>query len=101
MGTEYRAVVVVGLPYSELNTKVSNLDDEMEDCGELDRVSPYFDAPNEGCVIGFVACQSPDYGAVIIDDKDDLSGLIFKAEERWESRFPGVKPKLYLMPYGW
>lgn len=111
MGTEYRARIVVGLPFEELETVLHHTHPELEfdahdhihslvDDDLVFATSPYFDAPVEDSVIGFMAEQSDDYSAHEIE-LVDVAVKIGSAKVKWEEVFPGIEPKVYLTPYGW
>lgn len=59
MSVEYGAVIVLGLPYHELENPKKVVDLVYED--ELSRVGPYYDADAEDCVYGVILAESDDY----------------------------------------
>lgn len=99
MGIEYRAVIVVGVPYEDLLPHVEGLDDLLDD-GNLPAYSPYFDADRDNCVVGFVACQSDDYCWAMLTEAQ-ISECITMARKKWDAMFPNIMPSILLMPYGW
>lgn len=99
MGIEYRAVIVVGLPYDDLETRVDDLP-TLIDGGNVAAYSPYFDAPYHHCVIGFGAMRSDDYSYERITQQQ-ITESILVATNTWQEMFPGITPSIYLMPHGW
>lgn len=99
MGVEYRAVIVVGVPYDDLSPHVEELDD-LIDNGDLGVYSPYYDADRDSSVVGFVACQSDDYGWETLTEKNIADGIA-AARKKWDTHFPNIMPSILLMPYGW
>lgn len=94
MGVEYRAAIVVGLPYDELPKDTR---DELLDREELDAFSPYFDAPHEHCLCGFPIQETDDYQFAEMDfSLDGVDELRIKFKT-----LTGLTPKTYLTPYGW
>ena len=94
MGIYYQAVIFYGLPYEELEGSVENLE-EMTDNGEVDTVSPYYDAPQDEGLVGFMVEASPDYGWTEI-----YKGNYFEeAKRRFEEVF-GRPGKLYISTHG-
>ncbi len=62
MGMSYSAVVIVGLPYEDIEDtdKVAALLDALLDDCVLDEVTPYYDGGVDK-VVGLIACQSGSY----------------------------------------
>lgn len=99
MGIEYRAVIVVGVPYEDLLPHVEGLDDLIDE-GTIDAYSPYFDADRDDWVVGFLACQSGDYTWKMLTEADIADG-VSTARKKWDAIFPNIMPSIFLMPYGW
>lgn len=99
MGVEYRAVIAVGVPYKELEPYVEGLVDLLEE-GTLRSISPYFDAPYEDSVVGFIALQSDDYSWQLTTETS-IQENIRQARVKWDAMFPNILPSVVLMPYGW
>ena len=95
MGVEYRAVVLVGVPWRDVPDDV--LDRLYEDYDEFSVISPYCDAVNEDCLVGIVVCQTGDYSYGQLDlDRLEVAKAFKSVKEQL-----GVEGKLYLSPYGW
>lgn len=78
MSVEYDAVIVLGLPYHELENPRKVVDLVYKD--ELSRVGPYFDADTEDCTYGVILAWSGDYSWKELE----LSAVeIAKAHERF------------------
>ena len=93
MGVDYRACIVVGLPYEDLPSQVQQLiEDET-----LKSISPYFDAPVDDCLIGYIVEETDDYSAkelsLDLSVKTEALAITFKL-------ITGLDPKIYLSPYG-
>lgn len=111
MGVEYRAAIVVGLPYSDmgefLDEKCQPQGDEEDDrdprdvLEELDLawVSPYYDANLSDCVIGYAVDESGDYCETELNLKE-LETDVAKYKALFK-KTTGLDAKVYLMPYGW
>lgn len=99
MGVEYRAVIAVGAPYEDLKQYVEGLDELLDD-GTLSSISPYFDAPYEDSIVGFIALQSDDYSWQLTTETS-IQENIRRARVKWDSMFPNIMPSVVLMPYGW
>jgi len=78
MSVEYEAVVVLGLPYHELENPKKVVDLVYED--ELSRVDPYYDADAEDCVYGVILARSGDYS---LEELDLREAQIARAHERF------------------
>ena len=78
MSVEYGAVVVLGLPYHELENPKKVVGLVYED--ELSRVAPYYDADAEDCTYGVIIARPGDYSWKELE----LSAVeIAKAHERF------------------
>ena len=94
MGVEYRAVVLVGVPWRDVPDDV--LDRLYEDYDEFSVISPHYDADRADCLVGIVVCQTGDYDYA----QADLDRLkIAKAFKSVKEQL-GVEGKLYLSPHG-
>lgn len=78
MSVEYGAVIVLGLPYRELENPERVVDLVYED--ELSRVDPYYDADTEDCVYGVILAKSGDYSWKGLDLRE---AQITRAHERF------------------
>lgn len=72
------AVVVLGLPYRELENPRKVVD--LVYGGELSRVYPYYDADIEDCVYGVILARSGDYPWEELDLRE---AQITRAHERF------------------
>lgn len=94
MGVEYRAAIVVGLPYDKLPKETR---DDLIDNETLQSFSPYFDAGRDDCVFGFPLQETDDYQFAVMDySLEDILKLSAKFKA-----ITGLDAKTYLTPYGW
>ena len=103
MSVSYRADIVVGLPYTEmedfLHNRIDNGEDTYDIIESLDfKISgPYFDCPYEESLIGYVIDQTDDYSwKEFVLDKSLI-------EEMYDTFFAktGLYPKTYMTTIGW
>lgn len=93
MGIYYSGVIVVGLPFEDLCENSDEFYEKYE--GKLDRVSPYYDADNDACLIGIVYAVSKDYQFKEISDQ-----LVFEKNKTLFKEITGKDAKVYLGPWG-
>lgn len=101
MGIEYRAVMVLGLPYADFSTATQAQIDTEIDGGGIELVQPYFDAPREDSLVGIVLRHSGDYSWVCHEDNPIKIEEKHKAENKLIELFDGAEPKLYLSVQSW
>lgn len=65
MSIEYQAVLVVGLPFSEVKNA-----EELVDKGTFDLIQPYFDAPYEHCLVGVPTYYSGEFSYSVLGGED-------------------------------
>ena len=95
MGVEYRAVVVVGVPWQDVPEDVR--DRLEEDYEEFSLISPWFDAARADCLVGIIIDETGDYDYSQLDlDRSKVAKALKSVKEQL-----GVDGKLYLSPYGW
>lgn len=92
MGVEYKAKLLVGLPYDELKHFIDP-DLEPEDYG-LTYASPYFDSSRDEWVIGVTVASTEDFWYSEVDVNEHK-----KAFDRF-TKITGLVGKLYLSPHG-
>lgn len=93
MSISYDAVIVVGLPFNEVCEDSDEFYDKYED--KLDRISPYFDASNDDCLIGITYASSCDY-----QYKELASEFTMKANLALFKQITGKEGKVYLSVNG-
>lgn len=114
MGIYYSAEIVVGLPYDELEDHYNQIltvdkeevdeDDYNEGFYEwyeglgLSRISPYYDASNDDCLIGVTVLETSSYRYEEIDEST-LKNLIAEASVDFQQA-TGLQGKIYLTPHG-
>lgn len=86
------AVLLYGLPANEVAVDEGQFYEDIEVDG-LDRLSTYYDAPNEFCVIGVVIARAEE-GSIYLNDAE-LPNEIQKAKELFE-KFTGKEGRLIL-----
>lgn len=92
MGMSISGVLIVGLPFDEVCEDYEDFYENYEDVFE--RISPYYDADNSDCVIGFVVAQGY-YTFNEITDEDIAFIPSLKAAFKENT---GKDAKLYVMP---
>lgn len=94
MGIEYKAVVLVGVPWQDVPEDVR--DRLEEDFEEFSIISPYYDADRADCLVGIVVNQTRDYNYSQLDlDRSKVAKAFKSVKEQL-----GVDGKLYLSPHG-
>lgn len=91
MGVEYKAKLLVGLPYDELGDFLG--ENEPEDFG-LGYASPYFDSSRDEWIIGVSVASTEDFWYTEVDVSEHR-----KAFDKFE-KITGLIGKLYLSPHG-
>ena len=91
MGIDTSAVIVAGLPFGEFTDEDKR--DELIDSGELDVISPYYDADLEHCVIGLTVYITGCHRPQVIE-----STLVSVHHERDFFKLTGDTPRLYISP---
>lgn len=94
MGIYYSGVIVVGLPFEDLCQNSDEFYEKYE--GKLDRVSPYYDADNDACLIGIVYDVSKDYQFKELP----IEPLVFEKIKELFKSITGKDAKVYLGPWG-
>lgn len=92
MGMSISGVLVVGLPFDEVCEDSEDFYEKYEDVFE--RISPYYDADNSDCVVGFVVAKGY-YTFNEITDEDIAFIPSLKAAFKENT---GKEAKLYVMP---
>jgi len=96
MGVEYRAAIVVGLPYNDFSEDKHQLfEDET-----LEMFGPYFDAGWDDSLFGFSLVQSGDYSATEFVMSLELANKLATISAKFKD-ITGLEAKTYLTPVGW
>ena len=93
MGMSISGVLVVGLPFDEVCEDIDDFCENYEDSFEC--ISPYYDADDSDCVIGFVVARGY-YTFNEITDEDIAFIPSLKAAFKENT---GKEAKLYVMPW--
>ena len=92
MGIHTSAVIAAGLPFGEFTDEDRR--DELIEVGELEVISPYYDADLENCIIGVTVASTGRYKPAELEldliEVMNLKGEFFK--------LTGESAKLYLSP---
>lgn len=103
MSINYRAVVMVGLPYAEMEEFFANKAGEDQDVDDVindmdfEIQGPYFDCPYEESLVGYTIYQTDDYAwTELVSDQNE----IIEAHDKFFAK-TGLYPKTYLTPVGW
>lgn len=91
MGIQYKAKLLVGLTYNELE---SFMDDSDPDDFGFEYASPYYDAPRSEWVVGVRVGSTSDYDFSYVD-----SDAIQQAREEFMD-ITGLEGDLILSPHG-
>lgn len=104
MSVAYDAAIVVGRPYDEIEDKLKEFDNPAEgsdwydyvtDRG-LERLSPYYDAPDKHCLVGYIVQETPEFWfEELVNDEMAIE----QAMDKFFAVF-GVRAKVYLTPTG-
>lgn len=97
MGIYYSGVIVVGLPFEEVCESADEFYEKYE--GELDKISPYYDAVPHACLVGLVWQVSGDYRFKELTVSDGDGILLQSFKERFK-KVTGKDAKVYLSPWG-
>lgn len=92
MGMSISGVLVVGLPFDEVCEDSADFYENYDDV--FDRISPYYDADNSDCVVGWCLARGHyKHTEVSEETLDSIAGL--KAEFR---EVTGKDAKVFVMP---
>lgn len=96
MSIDYKAKLLVGLPYNELESLIGE-GDIWETIGKLglDYASPYYDADHDEWVVGVKVASTSDYQWTTVDVSEHK-----KAADEF-TRITGLVGKLILSPHGY
>jgi hypothetical protein len=96
MSVDHEAVLMLGAKYEKWPEKIV---DNYDDYG-LERVSPYYDAPDEECFYGKVYKCAGSYNVEKVDPLDLTKFAITAMIDMSEKDIDPDIFELYLMPYG-
>ena len=92
MGMSISGVLVVGLPFDEVCEDSDDFYENYEDVFE--RVSPYYDADNSDCVVGFVLAK----GYYTFDEVSDDDIAFIPSLKAAFKENTGKDAKVFVMP---
>lgn len=92
MSMSVKGVLVVGLPFNDVCQDSDEFYEKYEDI--FDRVSPYYDASNDDCVVGYVVANGYYTYKEVTDEKLDSIPYLKDAFKN----ATGLDAKVYVMP---
>jgi hypothetical protein len=93
MSIEYRAVVVVGLTFEEVDFDLEIAEDK-----GLELFSLYYDAPIEDCLVGIPVVQTSSYNYKSFDPSDLQTNI--EAAKVEFNKLTGLNARVFLTTYG-
>lgn len=92
MGTSISGVLVVGLPFDEVCEDYEDFCTHYDH--ELDRISPYYDADDSDCIVGYTVSSGYYAASPVLDEQ---LGYIEGFKERFK-KLTGKDAQLYVSP---
>lgn len=76
MGIDITSKIIAGLHYEELLEHISREElDELIDQGNIEELSPYYDAPRDQCAFGFAIVDGNYFAATELDESNILQKI--------------------------